>query len=917
MLDQPFETVNQTVDNDGAAEPEQINCELARPLVERLVRLGRGIEGKWIVASYADVLEETDNPLEPRFVRKAIAIYQVENGDGAAKSIMAAFRMLAKTKPSNPYISPFLVRADLEEGKRGEEEDIVARFALVGDFDSHEGPAIDWAAMMPLSAHIAVASSPGNCQPWLFLDKGYPVAALKDIGLALVRMFNDEEGVVGDMTRIVRLPGGPNWPNKKKRKEGRRKEPHISGIAIDENWWLLDGRDDWHRGYTPDELRAAIPAKFFEETTEAPAGAKSEKSGGTSAGFDWNAQGREKTYNAFSFGDAHKHLSDFDGKWTDRSDGIAHFVTLCWRRGYTPEQVVELMLRCDAAKLMGHYEVDGEVSEQRVRDDVKRMFTKWGNEAPRHKPSALDSFRIVNSDDGEDDPATVPVREIRIVAGALGQNIDEAEQALIERKVGIFQRGTVLVRPVLGEIKTRSGELVEAPRLVRVRAPELIERFTSAAAFLKYLSTKDAWVSATCPREFAETYLAREGLWKLRRLNGIITAPTLRPDGSLLDRPGYDSVTGLMFDPCGVTFPAIPEHPTKANAVAALAVLKKLISTFPFKTDADRAVALAAMLTAPVRAVLDFAPAVAFTAPVRRSGKGKLTDIAAVIGTGSPALSLNQGASDEETEKRIGATMMAADGAVSIDNIVDPLDSALLCSMLTQRNHKVRVLGQSVMMTLPTNLSLYATGNNLRIVGDLVPRFLRCEIDPETERPELRPFSNDPVADALHDRPQLVAAALTIIRAGLLAKFERRSPLGSFEMWSRWVRDPLIWLDEADVVSTMTAGEADDPEREALAAVLYHWADVVGGERITAKKLISYAMEGNGSELGKDRKPGTALFDALHAVAASMVRSGSAIDGRRLGEYLKRHQDRWIDGRKVVKDGKRDGNQAWRLIVAK
>ena len=38
----------------------------------------------------------------------------------------------------------------------------------------------------------------------------------------------------------------------------------------------------------------------------------------------------------------------------------------------------------------------------------------------------------------------------------------------------------------------------------------------------------------------------------------------------MLDEPGYDPATGLLFDPGGTEFPAVPEAPTRKEALAAL-----------------------------------------------------------------------------------------------------------------------------------------------------------------------------------------------------------------------------------------------------------------------------------------------------------------------------------------------------------
>ena len=47
----------------------------------------------------------------------------------------------------------------------------------------------------------------------------------------------------------------------------------------------------------------------------------------------------------------------------------------------------------------------------------------------------------------------------------------------------------------------------------------------------------------------------------LPRLTGVINAPTLRHDGTILYGRGYDKQTGLLFDPLGVEFRKIPDLP--------------------------------------------------------------------------------------------------------------------------------------------------------------------------------------------------------------------------------------------------------------------------------------------------------------------------------------------------------------------
>jgi len=94
---------------------------------------------------------------------------------------------------------------------------------------------------------------------------------------------------------------------------------------------------------------------------------------------------------------------------------------------------------------------------------------------------------------------------------------------------------------------------------------------------------------------------------------------------------------------------------------------------------------------------------------------------------------------------------------------------------------------------------MFATGNNLVVIGDMTRRTLVCSLDAGVERPENRTFkAPDPIDVVRGDRAKYVVAALTVLRAYHVAGRPEQGtiPLGSFEVWSRRVRDALIWLGE-------------------------------------------------------------------------------------------------------------------------
>jgi hypothetical protein len=104
---------------------------------------------------------------------------------------------------------------------------------------------------------------------------------------------------------------------------------------------------------------------------------------------------------------------------------------------------------------------------------------------------------------------------------------------------------------------------------------------------------------------------------------------------------GYDGKTGLYLA-SDVTLPAMPDNPTRDQALFALTKLKALLDEVAFVDDggASRSVALSAMLTAVVRGMLNAAPAHGATASTRGTGKSYMFDTvsAIVLGTYCPVI---------------------------------------------------------------------------------------------------------------------------------------------------------------------------------------------------------------------------------------------------------------------------------------
>jgi hypothetical protein len=549
-------------------------------------------------------------------------------------------------------------------------------------------------------------------------------------------------------------------------------------------------------------------------------------------------------------------------------------------KGSTAEQISDELAR--------HPNGIGAKYADRLHAEVTRSYEKW-----RSRQHAAATGGAVTS----------AWPQIYIKNGELPRVVNEAEEALILLDREIYQRGGLIVRPVLTKLKAADDRDMQGWRLIPVTQPYLVETLTCAARFLKYDARSKAWAAVNAPEQVAQTYLARQGTWKLPILSGIVHTPFLRADGSLCERPGYDPASGLLFKPGRESFPPVPPQLGKDDAVAALTELEQLIATFPFVGEADQAVALSATLTALDRRAMATAPLHAFTSPTAGTGKSLLVDIVATLATNQLMPVISQGRTEEELEKRLGAALLAGDVVISLDNCEHRLESVFLCQALTQEKLNIRLLGLSRNVETPVNATIFATGNNLTIAGDLTRRALMCSLDAHCERPELRTFDVDAIKTARSNRGRLVVAALTVLRAWQLAR-ERETlslpPFGSFETWSRRVREPLVWLGRADPCSTVVRVRDSDPAREALWAVMVQWNEHLGvGQAYTVQDVIKRAVVE------------TDFQTALTAVAGNQ--SGLFVNNDRLGRWLKKVQGKIVGGFCLSQAGSMGGYPLWKL----
>jgi putative DNA primase/helicase len=493
---------------------------------------------------------------------------------------------------------------------------------------------------------------------------------------------------------------------------------------------------------------------------------------------------------------------------------------------------------------------------------------------------------------------------IYIVKGDVHEAVDRAMAVLSDASLGIYARGDDLVRAVTYSLPARTltvakqGENVDRPdgAVIIATLPDvaLVEALTRHARFAKWDGRADKFVPCDCPAEVARIILANKGHgWTVPRLRAVISAPTLRPDGTVLSAPGYDAATGLLLVGDRI-WRQVPDSPSKRDALDALDALVEPIDAFPFVDNADRAAALALLITSVMRPCLRTVPMFAITAPAAGTGKSLLIDIAAILATGRKAAVVTPTQDEAELEKRIGAAALAGDQIISIDNVTHILRSDQLCQMLTQDEVQVRVLGASKNVRIPSTALICATGNNLSIHGDLNRRAIRIRLDAKCERPDERRFDRDPTSLALRKRAEIVAAALTIVRAYLSAGAPSQgSPMGSFEDWSDTVRSALIWLGMGDCRGDIDAMRSDDPEKTELAEII----DALPTGRFTVREVAHNVSES----------------PEMREVFAGFIGRNGVFATKSFGRYLARFRGTIIGGRSIELAAKDIRGAVWQV----
>lgn len=485
---------------------------------------------------------------------------------------------------------------------------------------------------------------------------------------------------------------------------------------------------------------------------------------------------------------------------------------------------------------------------------------------------------------------------IRVVAGEIHRVVDAAERELVNTR-RYYQRGGLIVT-VITDPGTRDT------RIRDITQPALVRALAGAAIWERFDERAQDWVRIDPPARHAAVLFDSLSYPHLPVLSGLARQPYLRLDGSLMMTAGYDTATG-MFGVFDARAFSIPDNPTRANAEDALAMLRDLLTEFSFFSEIDLAATLSALLTASIRPSLSTAPMFHARAHMVGSGKSYLCELITAFATPQRGTPTTFPGDDEECRKLLLAELLRAPAVIEFDNLTgDLVAHKSLCTALTSEFMSGRILGLSKTATVGTRVLFLSSGNNVGPVQDMTRRCITIRLSPQCEVPAARSFIRpDLVREVLGERGRFVSAALTVIRAWIVAGRPKTlcKSIASYGDWSDLCRQPLLWLGCADPTASVFEAMAEDPDRETLARLLVAWFEVFGKTPAMVRDAVRQASISHGES--------AELREVLHDIAGER----GEINRRKLGWWIRRHAGRIVDGKRIVHATASSSAERWRV----
>jgi len=312
-------------------------------------------------------------------------------------------------------------------------------------------------------------------------------------------------------------------------------------------------------------------------------------------------------------------------------------------------------------------------------------------------------------------------------------------------------------------------------------------------------------------------------------------------------------------------------------------------------------------------------PMLLVDAPVQGTGKTLLVmALASIAVEAVPVQTAPTGRKDKEEEwrKRISTILLESHQVVLVDNLPEneSFDSVSLAAALTSPEWIDRRLGKNESIAVPSRCVWTATGNNLRVTGDMPRRCYTVRLDANDEKPwERNGFRHGDIVEYVKShRAELLHAAYTLIRAWYAAgkpKPANRISFGSFQEWADTIGGVLetagisSFLENLDIIRSV-----QDDDAAQWRAFFSAWWETIGTESVMVDDVIKRIMA-----------PESLTEESLPDCLSVAMEKGQSSLKRSLGRYLSRLTGRIFEGHKLEDAGKHPYRKVrmWKLISHK
>jgi len=584
-----------------------------------------------------------------------------------------------------------------------------------------------------------------------------------------------------------------------------------------------------------------------------------------------------------------------DGDVSSNLDVYSAAVALadaCKMQGATGVQFVRL----GAGKKAGLDDVLGAQVPNRRAGMLLRMIGNATKKPADTKPKAKAKVRTVSAGGSEGlggDRPTIPVNGDRHYV------INDLTRALGERWDGtrLFNFG--------GALSTVEGHQVEP-----LEKGAFLDLLAGTAVMVTRSEDGEGNVKETAAWPDPNVVMAVASRGKaFTKLDQIQRAPFVRIDGTVVTTPGYDQESATLLALAEGLEVNVADDPSPEGVAAAVAYLQEeWLGDFPFPTQADRANALALVLTPMIRGLCTLVPVAVVNGLQMGVGKNKFANCVSLVAIGEQATPLGYNRDGEEQRKVMTAVFRSGQTLMVWDEC-HHLEGEHFARAITSPTYSDRVLGGSIMVNFPNRATWVTLGNSVRVEGDMMRRVYQIAMRTDSPNPQDRASSSFRHPDiegwTLANRATILAALLTLVRAWYAAGRpgpEGGTSFGSFEQWERVVGGILRVAGVPGFLGNQKEFRSDSDYSQALwelhlAGLWEHFGD----REFTAKEVTTWLARNADTA---EQPPGMADLSAPGYV-------------RTLGMAYQRQRDRWHGSYRLVRgEGTGHGKVAkWAIVV--